>query len=189
MEYYFKYSMTEDEFADFSAYTSWLAPWQSKTRKVFLFRTFISCAIMMIATIIILDKIDPPRRKSNTTLVILIGVINTIVTALAYYQAPNGIRKRARKLIQDEDNRHIMDENELSINNESIVNTEKKSTVRFGWDSIIRYAVTKDAFYLYINSLQALIIPKRLFKDQQEIQSFDQFVTANVSLTVSFRSM
>ncbi|MBK6990762.1 MAG: YcxB family protein [Chitinophagaceae bacterium] len=52
-----------------------------------------------------------------------------------------------------------------------------------------KYAQTKDYFYVYLSSLQALVIPKKLFTSNNSIEKFDKFLTEKIPLSASFRSI
>jgi hypothetical protein len=189
MDYHFKYSLTEDEFAEFNAYTVWSAPWQKKTRFNFVIRTVLYAGISMAATIILLDKFRHKSGNNTTVLLITLLIFLPLLSTIAYYQEPFNIKRRARKLIVKEENSHVLNETELDINDDGIIHSDNKSMVQQKWSSIIRYTVAKEYFYLYTNSMQAQIIPKRLFSTQKEIEEFDKFLTTKIPLTSSFRSM
>jgi YcxB-like protein len=189
MDYHFKYSLTGDEFAEFNAYTVWSSPWQKKTRFNFVIRTVLYAGISMAVTIILLDKYRHKSGNNTTVLLITLLIFLPLLSSIAYYQEPFNIKRRARKLIFKEENSHILNETELELNDDGIINNDKESRVQQKWSSIIRYAVTKEYFYLYSNSMQAQIIPKRLFNSQKEIEEFDKFLTTKIPLSSSFRSM
>jgi hypothetical protein len=92
-------------------------------------------------------------------------------------------------MLQKEENKHFLYESELSLTDDGITGSDILSTTSYKWSSIVKYAVTKDFFYLYINSIQALIVPKRLFKSQTEIEQFDKYLSGKIPLSSSFRSM
>jgi uncharacterized membrane protein len=189
MEYHFKYNITVDDFAEYNAYTAWYAPWLKKARFSYFLRTFFYSAITMTATFIVLNKIRSTRQNNYTFLAILGITLLLILTLIAYHQAPYGIKNKARKLVLKDENSHILNETELTINNSGILNNDNVSSVHQKWSSVVRYAITKDYFYLYTNSIQAQIVPKRLFTSQKEIEEFENFLTGKIPLSSSFRSM
>jgi YcxB-like protein len=188
MDFQYKYKLTEDEHADFDVYTSWHANWQKKTRLVYLINVFIYCGISMIATIAIMSKLFPTENNNYNTLGMILILLNLLITYICYNQAPIAIKKKAIRLLRKEENHHLLDETEVTITEENIISIDNSSTTKYSWKSIVRYAVTKDFFYLYINTIQALVIPKRLLKDQREIEELDKFITEKIPLLSSFRS-
>ena len=189
MDFYFKYKLTEEEYAEYNAYSSWYANWQKKTRLTFALRLFIYCGISMAAVIIILTKLDPPKTNNYSVLIIALFLLNIFITYIYYQQSPYSIKKKAIKLLHKEENQHLLDESELNINDQHIIATDNSSKTNYSWKSIVRYAVTKDFFYLYVNSIQAIVIPKRLLGNQKEIDGLDKFLTEKIPLSSSFRSI
>jgi hypothetical protein len=189
MEYHFRYSLSIDEFAGFNAYTMWYAPWQKKVRFNFLLRSLFYTAAIFIVSFFILNKINNSQRliRGLSISISVVGLI--ILNCISYYQAPFGIMNRAKKMVVKDENSHILQETELEINQDGILTTDKDSRVHQKWNSIVRYAVTKESFYLYTNSIQAIVIPKRLFSSQKDIEEFDKFLTSKISISSSFRSL
>ncbi len=189
MEYHFRYSLSVDEFAKYNAYTVWHAPWQKKVRFNFIIRSLFYSSVILFATFFLLDTSNNTKLLINRTSIgiCVFGLI--VLNCISYYQAPYGIMNKAKKLILKDENSHILHETELEINQEGVFITDKESSVHQKWNSIVRYAVIKDFFYLYTNSIQAQIIPKRLFNSQKEIEEFDGFLTSKIPLSSSFRSL
>lgn len=189
MVYNFKYSLTEDDFVAFNVYSLWEASWLKKNRISFTIRSTVYGIVAAVATILIINRLIPSKNDNHFPTAIFCSVGIVLLAALSYYQAPFDIKKRAKKMISSDDNRHILNETELELNDSGFVNTDIKARVEQKWSSIIRYAVTKNYFYLYTNSLQAQIIPKRLLPSQKEIDELDNFLTEKIPLSASFRSL
>lgn len=188
MEYHFRYSLTADDFAEYNAYTSWHAPWQKKAKLKYLTNTGFYFFISMVATVIIIDKIK--SDKTNFKVLLIVGIVIALIfTYFSYYQVPYRVKNKARKFLVKEENSHILNETDIEISEDGIINTNKESRVHQKWSSITRYAITREYFFLYTNSIQAQIIPKRLFTSQKEIDEFDKFLTEKISLSSSFRSI
>ena len=189
MEYHFRYSLSIDEFASYNVYTVWHAPWQKKARFNFLLRSLFSTSVILFATFFLLDNTNYVQGSISSLSIgiCIIGLI--ILNCISYYHAPFGIMNKAKKLVLKDENAHILQEVELEINQDGVFSTDKESSVHQKWNSIVRYAVTNDFFYLYTNSIQAQIIPKRLFNSQKDIEEFDKFLTSKVPLSSSFRSL
>jgi len=187
--YHFKYKLTADDFAEFNVYTVWHAPWQKKNKIKFLLNSGFYVTISMFAGIIITDKFLPTNKGNYFTSIALALALLVIVIILIYLQEPYRIKNKAKKLVLADENNHILNQAELEITENGICNKDKDSLIYQKWESVIRFAITKDFFYLYTNSIQALIIPKRLFNSQKEIGEFDKFISERVSLASSFRSI
>ncbi|MCB9056391.1 MAG: YcxB family protein [Chitinophagales bacterium] len=189
MSYHFKYSLTLEEYEEYSLFTAWDAPWQKKTKQKFLINNTLFSALIMVATYLVLEKIGPPRKRNLEVLLILFSISLFIVVLLNYYNVPYRLKKRARKFIETEDNQNLLYERDFELTDEQISITIQGSTSYLKWESVTKYAVSENHFYLYTNSESAYLIPKRLFSTQSEINQFDKFVLEKVPLSASFRSI
>lgn len=189
MEYYFKYALTEEEYADYNLYTAWTAPWQKRTRMSYITRYLV----YSLAGVAVIELLSAQNSSWDVYPVITKAIIITSVFGLigitAWFQIANSIRSKAKKMIRKEENQHFLDETELTVSDDGILNVDKNTQTNYVWSSIVKYAVTKEYFYLYINSIQSLIVPKRLFKNEADIKDFDQFVSQKIPLIVSFHSI
>ena len=189
MEYNFKYSLTEDEFADFSAYTNWLSPQMKKHRIVYILKSVSYFYISFIAFIAI-EFYFNPLQKHNYTIFKSVGVIGGLLFVLyLVFQTPFSIKAKAKKMLLKEENKHFLFEADLFLNDNGIASSDILSTNNYKWSSIVKFCITQRCFYLYTNSIQALIIPKRLFKSQIDIDQFEKFLSEKVPLSSSFRSI
>src|SRR5258705_7374365 len=106
MEYNFKFSLTEAEFADYNVYTAWTAPWQKSIRVKFFLRIFFLGGIFMAAFFIVMNKVDPPEQDSffkqdNILMVAIIGfVFNLLATLFSYHRVSYKTRNKAIKFVQ-----------------------------------------------------------------------------------------
>ncbi len=189
MSYQFKYSITLEEYEEYALFTAWKAPWQKKVKQKFIINNTLFSIFVMTATYIVLEKIGPAKKNNYPVLFIFFIFFLFVAVSLNYYNVPYKLKNKARKFIEKEDNRNLLLERELELNNEEliVINQEIKSYQK--WTSITKYAVSEKYFFLYVNSESAHLIPKRLFSSQLEIDNFDRFLAEKIPLSSSFRSL
>lgn len=64
---------------------------------------------------------------------------------------------------------------------ENISFSDKDSDGRFQWNAIKSFEEDRKAFYLYIDTIMALMIPKRYFVDKSEEQAFRKYVQSKLN--------
>jgi hypothetical protein len=175
MEYRFTYTLTEDECAEFSAYTAWLTPDKKSYRINFITRQAIYfvlgiCGFFFIHQNIGQNELDLPLVYK------IIGIGTPVLIVWIIFNTPNRLRAKTKLMLRQEDFRHLLSETDLTVNQDQIINIDKVSTLTCKWQGIVKYAVTKDAFYLYTDPLRAMVIPKRLFNSQAELSEFEKFL-------------
>lgn len=189
MEFHYKYTLTPDEFANFQAYTGWHAPWSKSLRTKFIIKTSFYAVLMMSATLIVLRKIKGHDKDIFLRLPILILIGAIIFVFFSYLTAPSRIRADAKKILGKEENNHLLNERSIILSDNGIETTGATFHSTLKWESITRYANTKDYFYLYLNSMQGYVIPKRIISPKSEIEQLDKFLTEKIPLESSFRSL
>jgi hypothetical protein len=188
MNYHFRYHLTEDDFGEFQAYTCWQAPWQKSFRIKHLLRLFIASSIAMVVTLLLFNQLYPSKGDKTLTYAIC-ALLVPVITLTSYNGTPSRFKKRARKLLEKPENSSLLSEKELEISENGFIHSNSETRMDQKWSSIIKYAATKDYFYLYINSMQGHVIPKRLFASGKEIEEFDKFLTEKIPLSSTFRAM
>ena len=59
---------------------------------------------------------------------------------------------------------------------------DKDSDGRFQWNAIKSLEEDSKAFYLYLDTIMALLIPKRYFVDKSEEQAFRNYVQSKLNV-------
>jgi len=165
-------------------FTSWIAPWQKKNRiKYFLFYFIIFFGTSLLAAI-------NSKRHIPLLSILFVSFCIGLILAFALYQfVAFSLKRRVTKFLNKEENSDVLGQSEVLINEEKIIDKTTKSTTFYNWDSIIRFAKSENNFYLYINAMYAIIIPKRLLKNPSESKEFEKFILSSIPLSSSFRSI
>lgn len=189
MSYQFRINLTEEDFIEFNKYACWKASWKKRDRLLYALRIFFVVTVVFTATIVLLQQIQPLKIKSQSTLTIMGCIFIPLLCLYSYKQAPQELAKRSRNFIRKEENRHILDENIVTLDEAGIHCIDSRNDIMTRWAGIVRIAETRQYFYLFINELQGHIIPKSQLRDAKEIEAFNAFLALHVPLSVSFRSL
>ncbi|MBL7724119.1 MAG: YcxB family protein [Chitinophagaceae bacterium] len=183
MEWHYKYTLTKEEYLEFNLFSCWTAPWRKSARIKYFVTYFILCfsvSVFVVAT----------SSKSNSFLQFLPFslIISLIIAYLSSLHVKLSIKRKILTMLSKEEINHLLQETELTINEDKIIDKTQKSTSIYTWDSIVRYAKTEDKYCLYVNALNAIIIPGRLFNNQSEADDFEKFILSKIPHSSSFRS-
>ena len=63
---------------------------------------------------------------------------------------------------------------ELTLSESGINAISNEEDVRYKWNAIMKKIEVNKCYYLYLNSRQALIVPQRIFVNQQEKEEFEE---------------
>jgi hypothetical protein len=182
MAYFFKFSLTEEEYADYNVFACWRAPWQKDTRLKTVLRLFLLSLVTAGAVIMIAY---PPKDQNIVVSIAIVLGSSLLGTFAGYSLVAAKTRTRAIKFVQNDENKSLLDEKEVEISDDRVSYTNKSTSMTIDLSSIVRYHRHTKYFYLFLNQSSALIIPDRLFRSQAEIEEFDRFLIEHIPLSSS----
>jgi YcxB-like protein len=177
------FSLTREDFFQFNYYTSWAAP----EKKEFRVRYYLKTIGYALAAILILYFIE---RPGNAVRFFTIGIVIAIIWGLivGYYSMQNSFKKRIKSFAEDQNNSTFFTKTELMLTEFGIVSRDENSEVKYNWDAIVKRAETKDYIYLYLNVVQAIVIPKRILSPDDK-KELNELLNKNLSLKAEFNEL
>ena len=175
-----KFRLTEEEYYQFSYYTTWSAP----ERRSYRIRYFLRVLVLYagVALLYLLTN-QENQRVINFIVFATIGVVYFLLVPSMIRRS---VRRRVQEILRQEENQHILDESEIEMSEQGIVDRDKVSETRYAWDAIVRKAENDQCVYLYTNSYHAIVIPGRALKDTREKQDFEHLLNRHLSLSSEF---
>lgn len=189
MEYNFRYTLTKEELVELTVYGQWRAPWQRKARRSTLIRLIVSALVVFGFFIYYLQQVFPSKGTPYFLSCGGIALLYVCFTIIHWRNIPRHLKKKVLKEYHKEENQHILGESEVDFDDYGFTKTNAVGRSVHKWSAVMRFVATDRSFYFYINSLQALVVPKRIFQSPAEQAAFDKYVSAKVPLEASFRSL
>ncbi len=172
------YALTEEEYIDYNYFTGWDAPHLEDMRKKYYLRQIVFCIISTVVTFYLTNYSIP-----ITAIFTGIGIV--LLLRSAYIQK-NTLKERAKRFIAKEENQAVLSSTTIQLSETGIFSKDEFAETRYQWKSIIRRTENERSYFLYISSVQALIIPKRVFKNDEQKAAFEKILNQNVSLQAEF---
>jgi hypothetical protein len=175
-----KYRLTEEDFFNFYYYTGWAAPNKRGYRIRYVLRIIGLYSLLAGLYLFTISKNDTSSK-----------ILFFAVPALVYFLliptlVKRGIRQRSRAMLAKPENRNMLDDAELVVMDTGILAKDSLSETKYSWDAIVRKDDTPSYYYLYTNSAQAIVIPKRVIKIDRERQELQQLFSQHLSLSSEF---
>ncbi len=79
----------------------------------------------------------------------------------------------------------FLQKNVLLIDEKGIYSKNSNSETKHYWDSFVKKVEYKDYYFLYINTQSAIIIPKRIFKNEEHDQ-FTKLISQHFPISAEF---
>ena len=101
----------------------------------------------------------------------------------AYYPkyASWEITRRVNKMLEEVDNENLFNQRTLVLTDEGITETSSIGESHIRWDKINHLEETEDYLYIYVSSVSAHIVPKRVFENLSEQEKFISKITGYIS--------
>lgn len=106
-------------------------------------------------------------------------IISSIVCVLFYFFAINRSLIKTKNV--PENNGTILGQKEIEFTEDKIIYKTANSEGSCAWSTIKKLEESSKAFYLYMDSNLAILLPKRVFKDFSEEETFKKLVRQKIN--------
>lgn len=179
-----EFTITEQEYVDLTYYNGWLAP----ERKSYRVKYFLVNYLIYIGGVLLFFLLDKNflTRISSIIIFLVFGV------ALFFYLKFR-IKKHyvnyVQKLIRDSGKENVLSPINFTFSDDGVYAKDSQSETKLKWPAFLRKQETKECYYLFLNTAQAFIIPKRVFKNVTEHDEFKSILSRNLSLGAQLPSI
>jgi hypothetical protein len=108
-------------------------------------------------------------------------------TLLPLFTGRSQMVKQANEIADDPDNGSIFKEIVLSAEEYELVIKSVLVESKYNWKGFTKKTETEKYYYLFQNAMQAIIIPKRAFTNNEEKMAFDKILSRNLSLDAELK--
>jgi len=162
-----KYHLTEEEYLDYNIFTAWTSPDKKKYRIKYYAQVLI--LYIAVAGLYIF------ANRSHTLVIdfTIFFIIGLLYFLLVPYLVRRSIRAKVKNILTQPENQHVLNETEVTFSDTGIIDRDTVAESRYGWEAIVRKTETRLCYYLYTNSFHAIVIPKRVVRenDQRQLES------------------
>ncbi len=157
-----EYAISREDFISFCMFTTWDAPDNDKKRRRYYLKQ-IGTIVLFTAAFYYTGLFD---RSSKFSFIVIGWIVLTAVISM--YGARSAVMKQAERAADDPDNANIFSHNLLHLSETGLLIKDEFSETKFQWNAFIKKQEDDHYYFLFYNSLQAIIIPKRVFKNADE---------------------
>ena len=125
-------------------------------------------------------KLSGPGKTFDFYFYFSIFVLTTIYL-LPLFTKKTDNHKQSLKVINNPLNGNMLTQTHVIISETGLFAKDEFSEVRFNWTSIVKKEETKAYYFLYLNSVQAIIIPKRILRSETEKIQLQKLLSQYIS--------
>jgi hypothetical protein len=176
-----QYTLSKDDYVNYYTYMYW----DAKDRKRKRLRNMIKQAgfFCLFSSVLFFSGLYGRINKISIAVFLLFfaGAFLPMLTGR------NQMVKQAEAIADDPDNFSIFNETTLTASDTEIHLKNIIVDSRLKWDAVIKKTETPNYYFLFLNAMQAIIIPKRAFKNTDEQHAFDKILSRNLSLDAELK--
>lgn len=169
-------TLTREDYVTFYTYVSWDSPENRNKRIRFYVRQLIPLAVFLFA----FYYTGIFRRDS--TFILIFGVAMVATAVLSLMSARSTLKRQAEKVSTNPDNESIFRERQYIFSETGILIKDPLMQSTVQWAAIIRKVESQNYYILFLNGIQALILPKRAFTSQEQQQQFERLLSQQLSM-------
>lgn len=140
----------------------------SSLKKNILMQRILGPALFLIFPFIIRGYTEIPMWYWVT----IFGIVS-VVWFIYYPKYFNWeMTRRVKKMLSEGSNENILNRRKIILSDEGILEKSLIGESNVSWNQVDKVEESNEYIYIYISSISAHIIPKRIFKDENEKQMF-----------------
>ena len=171
-----KYAVTKEDYIQYYTYVSWDAPEQKKKKINYYLRQ-----VLINGGIIAIIFYTGFFSMHYWYMYIYLGIL-LLTTVFQIFSSRNSIATQAEKVTNDENNASIFSEKTVEIDDTGISLKDAVTESKFRWEAFVKKQENNHYYFLFTSSIEAIIIPKRIFKLAEEKSKFEKLLIQHLSL-------
>lgn len=170
------YSIGPDDYVRFYTYMMWDGPQNTSKRRKYYLRQLIAPVIFMAAFYY------TGLLKRDTSFILIIVGFLLLTTVLSMMNNRNNVRKQAERIAEDPGNQSMFREHLLQATENGLLIRDELVETKYAWKAFTKKMENPQYYFLFINNIQAIIIPKKIFTDPAVQSRFDKMLAQHLSL-------
>lgn len=175
------YTLTKADYVNFYTWVMWDAGTLRKKRAQNIIKQ-VSFVGLFIAVLYFAGVF---RYLSTLTLTIILLMFAT--SLLPLFTGRSSADKQGEEIADDPDNAAFFAETFLQATDAGLHVKTDDTEIQYSWKAIVKKTETDSYYFLFTNAVQAIIIPKRIFINNEEKTAFQRLLLRNITLDAELK--
>ena len=176
-----KYTITKEDYINFYTHVMWDAGDRKRSRTKNIIKQLGFVALFLA----VYYFAGGFRFLNNISVIIIILMFATSLLPLIGGRA--GTERQAADIADDPENASVFTEHILEASDTGLEIRTDTADIKYSWKAITRRTETAAYYFLFLNAIHALIIPKRAFGSNEEALEFKKLLTRHLSLDADIK--
>jgi len=166
-----RYSLTAEDFANYSVYVQIDAPGKNKSRLKRQLPVFIIIAVIFGINIL---NAASSGRFDIISLVPMLVIFGIFLLSTSSFSLKQRVRKAALAFTADPMNNVFFQMTDYTFSETGVTNKDEVKETRLKWNAFVKKQETAEYIFLFVTSTSAYIIPKRVFRSEVQKEELDK---------------
>jgi len=158
-----QYSLTKEDYNNYYVFVTWDAPGKQKKRGLYYLRQ-MGTIVLFTAVFFYTGLFD---RSSIFAFIVICFILLTSILSITGVRS--SIRQQARNISDDPENAAIFISTTVNVSETGLLLKDEFSERKYHWLAFTKKQENNEYYFLFYSSLEAIIIPKRVFKQSEQI--------------------
>ena len=172
----YEFERTIDDIIDFNLFHMTHSP--SLKRQTQAYRVLASMLIFFVPVSVALFS-----GNSVSSFNLIFGFLMGLLFFVVYpYLTRRSVKRRIQKMLSEGENKTMLGHCRMTLLPEGISTKTEHSEGRIDWSAIIKIAESEKHVYLYTGSINAFVVPRTAFENDEAKQEFLDYVSTNAKV-------
>lgn len=164
------YALTKEDYTNYYIFVAWDAPGKHAKRSLYYLKQ-LGTIIIFTGVFYYTGLFD---RSSLFAFVVISLILFTSVLSITGIRST--ITSQAKKISDNPENSAIFLSTTVVISETGILLEDALTARKFKWEAFLKKQENNNYYFLFYNSFEAIIIPKKVFKTDAEKRLFDSLL-------------
>lgn len=170
-----QYALKKEDYINYYTYVMWDAPENRRKRIKYYTRQAIPIVLFIIAF-----YYTGIFERNSKFILLILGFI-FLTSLLSLIGVRSNTLRQAEKVADDPGNSSLFLDSIMVISEAGIVTKDELTEIKYQWKAFIKKQESNEYYFLFLNSIQALIVPKRVFINAEQQSQFERLLSQHLS--------
>jgi len=168
------FKLTKEDYFNYYYYSTYLAP----GKKAGVIKSRLK-GFFIFSFLLLLIRFTSPERSLDTFFFISIAMMASIYL-LPLFTVEMDTRRQTYAFLNNPLNSDLLTNTEITISETGIAAKDELSEAKYQWNAIVKMEESKDYYFLFTNSIQAIVIPKRILNTEVEKEALSKLMAQHI---------
>ena len=169
------YALTKEDYVNYYTYVTWDAPENRKKRMIYYGKQIVPILLFLSAFYY------TGLFQRNSLFIMVIAGFLLLTTLLSLMSVRSNSVRVAEKVADDPSNSSIFLETELTFSETGITIKDEMKETRYQWKAFVKKQESNLYYFLFLNAIQAVIIPKKQLPNAELKSQLDKLLAQQLS--------